>query len=78
MSMKKSNDTIGNRIGDLPACGAVPQPSAPPTECPYVIHTLPILPYFYPSLTNNHKKTFHTLARLPSSGTENNPSLWTA
>ena len=28
--MKNSNDTIGNRIRDLPACSAVPQPTAPP------------------------------------------------
>ena len=30
MSMKKSNDTIGNRTRDLPACSAVSQPTAPP------------------------------------------------
>ena len=30
MSMKNSNDTIGNRTGDLPACSAVPQPTGPP------------------------------------------------
>ena len=29
MSMKNSNDTIGNRTRDLPACSAVPQPAAP-------------------------------------------------
>ena len=28
--MKNSNDTIGNRNHDLPACIAVPQPTAPP------------------------------------------------
>ena len=28
--MKKSNDTIGNRTRDLPACSAVPQPTALP------------------------------------------------
>jgi hypothetical protein len=28
--MKKSNDTIGNQTPDLPACSAVPQPTAPP------------------------------------------------
>ena len=28
--MKNSNDTIGNRTRDLPGCGAVPQPTAPP------------------------------------------------
>jgi len=30
MSIKKSNDTIGNRTRDLPACSAVPQPTTPP------------------------------------------------
>jgi len=30
MSMKNSNDTIGNRTRDLPACNAVPQPTALP------------------------------------------------
>jgi hypothetical protein len=34
MSMKKSNDTIGYRTRDLPACSAVPQPTAPPAACP--------------------------------------------
>jgi hypothetical protein len=34
MSMKNSNDTIGNRIRDLPACDAVPQPTAPPRASP--------------------------------------------
>jgi hypothetical protein len=29
MSMKHANDTIGNRTRDLPACSAVPQPTAP-------------------------------------------------
>ena len=30
MSMKNSIDTIGNQTRDLPACSAVPQPTAPP------------------------------------------------
>jgi hypothetical protein len=30
MSMKNFNDTIGNRTHDLPACSAIPQPTAPP------------------------------------------------
>jgi hypothetical protein len=30
MSMKNSNDTVGNRTRELPACIAVPQPTAPP------------------------------------------------
>jgi len=29
-SIKKPNDTIGNRPRDIPACNAVPQPTAPP------------------------------------------------
>jgi hypothetical protein len=32
MSMKNSNDTIGNRTRDLPACGAVPQLTATPRD----------------------------------------------
>jgi len=30
MSMKNSNDTIGNRTRDLPTCRSVPQPTASP------------------------------------------------
>ena len=30
MSIKNSNDTIGNLTRDLPTCSAVPQPSALP------------------------------------------------
>ena len=30
MSMKNSNNTVGNRNRDLPVCRAVPQPTAPP------------------------------------------------
>jgi len=30
MSIKNSNDTIGNRARDLPTCSAVPQPTALP------------------------------------------------
>jgi len=37
MSMKNSNDIIGNRTRDLPACGAVPQLTAPPHAPPFEI-----------------------------------------
>ena len=37
MSMNKSNETIGNRTRDLPACSTVPQPTAPPTACPRTV-----------------------------------------
>jgi hypothetical protein len=36
MSMKNANDSIGNRIRDLLACSAVPQPAAPPRAATYV------------------------------------------
>jgi len=35
MSMKKSNDTIGNRTRDLPTCSPVPQPTALPRAPQY-------------------------------------------
>jgi hypothetical protein len=35
MSIKNSNDTIGNRTRDLATCSAVPQPTVPP-RAPYV------------------------------------------
>ena len=34
MSIKNSNDTIGNRTRDLPTCSSVPQPTAPPRASP--------------------------------------------
>jgi hypothetical protein len=37
MSMKNSNDTIGNRARDLPACSEVPQPIAPQRLKLYII-----------------------------------------
>jgi hypothetical protein len=41
MSMKNSSDTIGNRTRDLPACSAVPQPTAPPAACfPFTLNTM--------------------------------------
>jgi len=36
--MKNSNDIIGNRIRDLPACSAVPQPTALPRAPNYTDH----------------------------------------
>jgi hypothetical protein len=34
MSIKNANDTIGNKTSDLPACSAVPQPTALPHAPP--------------------------------------------
>jgi hypothetical protein len=39
MSMKNSNDTIGNRTRNVPACSAVPQPTAPPRAPGHKIKT---------------------------------------
>jgi len=39
MSLKNSNDTIGNRTRDLPGCSTVPQPTVPP-RAPYVFEVL--------------------------------------
>jgi len=36
--MKNSSNTIGNRTRDLPACSAVPQPTAPP-RAPLQLYT---------------------------------------
>jgi hypothetical protein len=36
--MKNSNDTIGNRTRDLPACSSVPQPTAP-RRAPYILQS---------------------------------------
>jgi hypothetical protein len=44
--MKKSNDTIGNRTRDLPACSAVPQPTEPP-HAPLFSIVLQILKLFF-------------------------------
>jgi len=33
--MKNSNETIGNRPSDLPACSVVPHPTAPPRAPEY-------------------------------------------
>ena len=40
MSMKNSGDTIGNRTRDLPACSAVPQPTAPPRALHLYIYNI--------------------------------------
>jgi hypothetical protein len=40
MLRKKSNDTIGNRTRDLPACSAVPQPTAPTRVGDKVVKTI--------------------------------------
>jgi len=50
MSMKNSNDTIGNRTRGLPACSTVPQPTAPLCT-----------PYTYIFLLRNHSFKEHML-----------------
>jgi hypothetical protein len=36
--MSNSTNTTGNRTRDLPACSAVPQPTAPPRAPIFIIH----------------------------------------
>ena len=51
MSMKTSDDTIGDRARDLPACSAVPQPTSPPCVPPNIYQ-------FYINLFQNISKMF--------------------
>ena len=53
MSMKNYNDTIWNRTCDLLACGAVPQPTAPPAACPQ-LHNSAV--QFYCSPAGDYEK----------------------
>ena len=48
MSMKNSNDTIGNQTRDLRACSAVPQPTGPP-RTPSAFHCVIIMDMLKPS-----------------------------
>jgi hypothetical protein len=53
MSMKKSNDTIGNRNRDLTACSGVPQPTAPPRAPHHISHAkYKYISDFYAASTN--------------------------
>ena len=44
--MKNTNDPIGNRTRDLPACSAVPQPTAPPRISMADTDTVKLLFYY--------------------------------
>ena len=70
MSMKNSNDTIGNRTRDLPTCNAVPQPTALPRAPPhyiciyiyiYINNVLPKRQYLFTSQCRNtpEQPSFH-------------------
>jgi hypothetical protein len=45
MSMKNPNDTIGNRTRNLSACGAVPQPTAPPRAFFFLVKAVILILY---------------------------------
>jgi len=57
--MKNSNDTIGNRTRELPACSAVPQPTAPP--CAPFTHCWFYILRFLKSITSKIEKFVHGL-----------------
>jgi hypothetical protein len=48
--LKKSNDLIGNRSRDIPACSIVPQPSTLPRD-PIISHVDPKLSLLYIKLS---------------------------
>ena len=58
MSLKNSNDAIGNRTRDLPVCSAIPQPTAPPRA-----------PQRSPKITLNYKK-YHSWNLTEQTGTK--------
>jgi hypothetical protein len=59
-SMKNYNDTIGNRTRELPACSALPQPTAPPRT--------PFLELCWLNITHYWKSKFnyHVLYQMNS------------
>jgi hypothetical protein len=64
MSMKNSKDTLGNRTRDLPACSAVPQPTAPPRVPRFHPHTeikmrFSKLPVLLTQTFQNARKSFN-------------------
>ena len=59
--MKNYNNTIGNRTRDLPACSAVPQPTAPP-RAPFEVYRILIIKVI--KLLFNHLKFRHTRSLL--------------
>ena len=67
MSIKNSNDKIGNRTRDLPACSAVPQPTAPlrnPEALSYKSEGRVFWPHYDPwidSATNRNEYQEHFL-----------------
>jgi len=58
--MKNSNDIIGNRTRDLPACSAVPQPTAPPrAPAVFLTHVQYSADYNVLDLTATKSMHFH-------------------
>jgi hypothetical protein len=57
MSMKNSKDIIGNRIRDLPARGALPQPTAP-AGAPTSTNTIEIIQHFIVLSVYEHADKF--------------------
>jgi len=59
---RKTSDTIGNGTHDLPACRAVPQPTAPHAACP--THVWYLTQKMTPSIINDHLSFMMTLLRV--------------
>jgi len=56
---KESNDTIGNRIRDLPTCSAVPQPTALPRD-PAAPRTIAISQVYFSTANRISPKFFYS------------------
>ena len=73
-SVKNSNDTIGNRTCDLPACSAVPQPTAPPRAPPQEYTCLYILLFLWNYTCSLYTCSLYTCSLLLNpSNAELNP-----
>ena len=69
MSMKNSNDKIGNRTRDLPVCSAAPQSTAPPPRGPYIYIYIYIYIYMCVCVYTHTHTHIHTVL-LPASSVE--------
>jgi len=82
--MKNSNDTIGNRTRDLPACSAVPQPTAPPRAHRLVVGRAGIRTHSWPSNVKWRECLFflptalelEECVEIPAEGVQRSLEMW--
>ena len=64
MSIKNSNETIGNQTRDLPGCSAVPRPTAPPRASIIISTTMKLIRYLSKGKGKGKGKVTPLQARL--------------